>query len=623
MNAKRMLVLHCCLVSGIACGIAQSGPALADTPTEYRISFPNSVHHEAQIEATFSALGNLPLHLRMSRASPGRYSLHEFGKNVYAVTASDSGGRELKISRPDAYQWDIAGHDGSVTVRYTLFADGAGGTYSAIDSTHAHLNIPATLMWAIGLDDRKAFVTLDTSGTDWSIATQLFNTDAQNRFWAPNLQYLMDSPIESSRHSERNWIETSRGNSYEFSLVVHHLGTEEDVDALLGMVRKVVSEQALVFGELPAFDDHRYTFIADYLPYVVDDAMEHRNSTFLSNTQSLYEADFRQLRSISHEFFHAWNMERLRPRSLEPFDFEKANTSDVLWFAEGFTSYYTELVLARAGELTLEEFSEELARVINVVRSSPGRSIHSAVEMSIRAPLWDDAVSMDPTNFENTFVSYYTLGDAIALGLDLTLRSRYPDTDLDSYMRLLWKTFGEPENPYNIDDLRDSLAAISGDADFANEFFAKYIYGLELPDYESLLQFAGLKLQQKDPDTASLANIELEFDGYGATVSENTTTGSPLYQAGIGRGDRITSVGRFEISDEKSWTKMLARHKPGDTVPIAFEQRSASKSASVTFASDPTLEVVPLECNGMPLTRAQESFRKQWLKLGRDDCSDS
>jgi predicted metalloprotease with PDZ domain len=623
MNAKRILVLHWCLVSGIGCSICLSGPALADTPTEYRISFPNAVHHEAQIEATFDELGDAPLQLRMSRASPGRYSLHEFGKNIYAVTAFDSDGRELPISRPDAYQWVIPGHDGSVTVRYTLFADGAGGTYSAIDRTHAHLNIPATLVWAVGLDDRKAFVTLDTSGTDWSISTQLFATDAPNRFWAPNLQYLMDSPIESSRYSERSWIETSRGNSYEFGLVVHHLGTEDDVDVLLSMVRKVVAEQALVFGELPAFDDHRYTFIADYLPYVVDDAMEHRNSTFLSNTQSLYEADFRQIRSISHEFFHAWNMERLRPASLEPFDFEEANSSDVLWFAEGFTSYYTELVLARAGELTLAEFSEELARVINVVRSSPGHSIHSAVEMSIRAPLWDDAVSMDPTNFENTFVSYYTLGDAIALGLDLTLRSRYPDTDLDGYMRLLWRTFGEPESPYEIDDLRNALADITGDANFANKYFANYISGYELPDYESLLQFAGLKLQQKDPNAASLASIELEFDGNGATVSENTTIGSPLYAAGIGRGDRITAVGRFEISDEKSWTKMLARHKPGDTVPVAFEQRSESRSASVTFANDPTLEVVPFECSGIPLTRAQESFRNQWLKLGRDDCSDS
>jgi predicted metalloprotease with PDZ domain len=188
MNAKRILVLHWCLVSGIGCSICLSGPALADTPTEYRISFPNAVHHEAQIEATYVVLGDAPLQLRMSRASPGRYSLHEFGKNIYAVTAFDSDGRELPITRPDAYQWVIPGHDGSVTVRYTLFADGAGGTYSAIDRTHAHLNIPATLIRAVGLDDRKACGTLDPCGTEWSISTQLLAPEGPLGGGAPHVQ---------------------------------------------------------------------------------------------------------------------------------------------------------------------------------------------------------------------------------------------------------------------------------------------------------------------------------------------------------------------------------------------------------------------------------------------------
>jgi predicted metalloprotease with PDZ domain len=581
------------------------------------------VHHEARIEATFVELDDAPLTLRMSRASPGRYSLHEFARNVYDVTAFDDSGQLLQIDRPDAYQWVVGGHNGSVTVRYTLFADRASGTYSGIDLTHAHLNIPATLMWAVGLNDRGAYVDLDTSGTDWSIATQLFLTETANRFWAPDLQYLMDSPIEASRFAERNWTETSDGTPYAFSLVVHHLGTDEDVDVLFGKVRKVVAEQSRLFGSLPAFEDGRYVFIADYLPYVSNDGMEHRNSTILTNEESLHEANFRQLRSISHEFFHSWNVERLRPASLEPFDFEKANSSNVLWFAEGFTSYYTDLVLARVDELTLIEFSDELGRVINVVRNSPGLRSHSAVEMSIRSPLWDDAVSVDPHNFENNFVSYYTLGDAIALGLDLSLRSQHPGTDLDSYMRLLWTKYGKSEIPYEIADLRSALAELTGDEAFANAFFANYIYGNELLDYQALLRLAGLELRQKDANTASLSNTKFDFSGDGAIVLENTVIGAPLYQAGIGRGDRITEVGRFKIGDEASWTRMLARHKPGDTVLIVFDQRSETRTLPITFSSDPTLVVVPVECNGTALTRTQEAFRNKWLNQARADCDDS
>lgn len=616
------LILKSCLVFCAVLASAGSHDAFADTAIEYRIAFPNAVHHEARVEATFGQLGDAPLQLRMSRASPGRYSLHEFGKNVYNVSAVDGNGRPLPVERPSPYQWVVAGHDGTVTVRYTLFADLASGTYSAIDLTHARLNMPATLMWAVGLDDRSAFVSVDTSGTDWKVATQLFPTPSANRFRAPDLQYLMDSPIEASNFVERNWTETSNGTPYEFSLAVHHLGTDEDIDALFGKVRKVVTEQARLFGTLPAFDDGRYVFIADYLPYASNDAMEHRNSTFLANRASLYEANFRQLRSISHEFFHAWNVERLRPRGLEPFNFEEANATDVLWFAEGFTSYYTELVLVRVDELTLSEFADELARVINVVRQSPGRTFHSAVEMSIRAPLWDDAVSTDPANFENTFVSYYTLGDAIAVGLDLTLRSQYPKTSLDDYMRLLWKKFGEEEIPYDIGDLQDALAELTRDEAFAESFFADHIYGNALQDYESLLQFAGLELRQKDASTAWLANSALGFDGYGATVLENTLIGSPLYQAGIGSGDRITAVGRFSISDEASWEKMLARHKPGDTVTIVYEQRSTTRTGNVTFSSDPTSTVVALECEAGKPTKAQLAFRKQWLNADRSDCDD-
>ena len=255
----------------------------AQTPISYDVSFPNAAHHEAQIEATFRNVTSDPLELWMSRSSPGRYALHEFGKNVYRVDAKDGAGRALTIDRPNPYQWNVSGHDGTVVVTYTLFADRLDGTYSAIDLTHAHLNMPATFMWARGHQDMPVTVMFNPPIEGWKVATQLVPTDDQYTFTAPSLDYFLDSPVELSDFSERSWAVESGGRDFTIRLIVHHLGTEEDVDEYAEMAKAVVEKQIDVFGELPEFDYGTYTFICDYLPYADKDGMEHRNSTVLTH----------------------------------------------------------------------------------------------------------------------------------------------------------------------------------------------------------------------------------------------------------------------------------------------------------------------------------------------------
>jgi predicted metalloprotease with PDZ domain len=179
--------------------------AWAQSPVEYVVSFDNAVHHEARISVTWRDIGDEPLQMRMSRSSPGRYAIHEFAKNVYAVSVVDGKGNPLTFARPSPYQWDVAGHDGTVTVTYTLYADRAGGTYSGIDLTHAHLNAPATFMWARGFDDRPIRITFRPKDENWKVATQLPPTADPYVFTAPNLQYFMDSPTELSDFAERSW----------------------------------------------------------------------------------------------------------------------------------------------------------------------------------------------------------------------------------------------------------------------------------------------------------------------------------------------------------------------------------------------------------------------------------
>jgi len=600
----------------VAFGLLTLLPAAlgAQAPVTYEVRFPNAVHHEAEITVTFADLPPGPLEVRMSRSSPGRYALHEFAKNVYSVSAEDGRGRALTIARPDPYGWTVAGHDGTVRFRYTLFADRADGTYSAIDLTHAHLNMPATFVWARGLEERPIRITFHPpAGSGWKAATQLVPTDDPMTFTAPNLQYFLDSPTELSAFTLREWTITSGGRTQTIRLAVHHAGTEEDVDRYTEMAQKVVAEQIAVFGEAPAFDYGTYTFIADYLPYASGDGMEHRNSTILTSSGSIAANAAGLLGTLSHEFFHAWNMERLRSRMLEPFDFERANMSDELWFGEGFTSYYDDLTIKRAGLMDLDEYARGIGAVLNAVINSPGRRYHSPVEMSRLAPFVDAAVSLDPTNRANTFLSYYTWGTAIGLGLDLTLRTRFRGITLDDYMRALWQRYGQPEIPYTIADLERALAEVTGDSAFAADFFDRYIRGRDVPDYEALLAHAGLLLRKANPGRPTLGQAQIRYDGGQAYLVSGTLVGTPLYEAGLDRGDRIISLAGRPVRSDDDVNAVLAAHAPGDVVEIRYEQRGREVTATLRLAEDPRLEVVTYERAGRPVTAEIRRFREAWL----------
>src|SRR5690606_8384180 len=331
---------------------------LAQTVTTYDITFENAVHHEAEVTIQFTNLDDKPLEIRMSRTSPGRYALHEFAKNVYNVKAFDQAGNPLTITRPNPHQWDISGHQGFVKFEYTIFANRGDGTYSQIDELHAHLNMPATFAWARNYEHRPIEITFHTRvDLDWKIATQLKHLN-ENTYFAPDLAYFLDSPTEIADFHLREEIL----NGQNIRLALHTRASDVEVDNYFRNVMGIVKGQEAVFGELPRFDYGEYTFLSCFMPNASGDGMEHRNSTVVSSSKPLNRPlGQTSLSTMSHEFFHAWNVERIRPASLEPFDFEEANMSGELWFAEGFTSYYTPLILARAEITTPESYIEGLA----------------------------------------------------------------------------------------------------------------------------------------------------------------------------------------------------------------------------------------------------------------------
>jgi predicted metalloprotease with PDZ domain len=594
-------------VLACACVAAQS------QRISYIVSFPNLVHHEARIEIIVSDIPTRNAVFRMSRSSPGRYATHEFGKNVYDVTASDAQGKPLTVNRTDGDVYEVPRHNGYVRLAYTLYGNYADGTYVGIDPAGIHLNMPGAFMWMKGVDNVPISIHFTVpEDLHWTIATQLEPTLDPLTFTARGLQYFMDCPTVIGDLHYKTWnVKNPDGKTYTFRIALDGKDDEAAFASFADKVGKVVLQEQAVYGETPAYDFGTYTFLASVNPYVHGDGMEHRNSTMIT-IPIVFSDNDRLLGVFAHEFFHCWNVKRIRPKTLEPFNFEKSDMSHELWFAEGFTQYYGDLLVLRSGIGTDSEYVQNtLSGLINTKMNTPGARFYSPVEASRMAVFVDAGVSVDKTNYPNMFTSYYPYGGAIALALDLELRAHYKKT-LDDVMQAAWKRFGKPEIPYTVPGLEDVLASVTGDRKFAAAWFEKYIYGHEPIDYNSLLAPAGYVLRKAAEGKAWIGNVRwLEKDGL--NIAGNTVRGTPIYDAGLDIDDRIVSLDNQPIATQADLTRVLGAHHPGEQLSIAYRHHDQDRSATILVQESPAVDAMTFEKAGLNVTPDILAFRKNWL----------
>ena len=598
MKSKIYAIIVCLFVTG---------SIFSQSDVQYEISFKNAVHHEAEITVEYNNVEIDTLSVRMSRTSPGRYAIHEFAKNVYGFNAMDEEGNNLKVTRPNPYQWDISGHHGSIKITYTLFANHGDGTYSQVDETHAHLNIPATFIYAKAYRKSPVQIKLHPrKDLNWKVATQL-KPLSENEYFAPDLDYFMDSPIEISDHELRSFKIHSEGKDFNIKFALHQAHGHEGFDAYFENVKKIVKSEIKVFGTLPDFDFGSYTFLACYAENVDGDGMEHRNSTVLTSKKSLLKGGAeRNIGTVAHEFFHAWNVERIRPLSLEPFDYEEANMSGELWFAEGFTSYYTTLTLCRTGIISREAYVKGLSKNLNYVWNSPGLNYFNPVQMSYQAPFVDAATSVDQVNWENTFVSYYSYGNVLGLALDLSLRNLQGNKTLDGFMKRVWQTYGENEIPYTLKNLETELAAYV-DKTFSEQFFNSYIYDSNMPDYNALFASVGIEFSQQYEDRpsfgATIENINNKW-----LISSNPQQNSSLYNGGLSKGDTIISIDGKLTNNKVKPNEFLNTYKVGETVKVVYNRFENQYESEITFIRDPAFKTTLMEETSKEIRQRQNSW---------------
>ncbi|WP_374948383.1 M61 family metallopeptidase [Mucilaginibacter sp.] len=613
------------LLTGAACFVALLSFGQVKTRTDifYNVSFPNAVHHEAQIVMTIPDAPGGTIRFRMSRSSPGRYATHEFGKNVYNVKATDVAGSELIVKQIEGDVYEIANHPDVVKISYTLFGNWTDGTYASIDASHAHLNMPASFMWVLGLDKRAVkFQFNDLEKYGWKVATQL-KPEGDNVYSAPNLQYMMDSPVELSANNIDQWtVKNANGKEQTIKISTHSDDAPAALSTLTDMVKKVVLEEQAVFGELPAYDYGTYVFLHDVHPSTAGDGMEHRNSTVIVHpAPRVAGLEINLIGTFAHEYFHSWNVERIRPKTLEPFNFEHANMSNELWCAEGFTQYYGELVITRAGIKSIEDYTRTIGGLVNQVYNTPGAKYFSPLQASRYAVFADAGVSVDQLNTNNIFTSYYTYGGATALALDLRLRSEFNLT-LDDFMRQVWLTHGKTEKAYNVADLQAVLAKVTSPT-FAADFFKRYINGVEKNDYQQLLAKAGLMLRKTQAGKAWAGRIGAvprrgssgesnAAAGGGVPITSPAIKDTPLYKAGLDAGDVILQADGKDI-DAAGLTAAVAAKSPGDKISIKYKNRTGEHETTLVLEENPTVEVVTFEKAGRELTKQQQDFRNSWL----------
>jgi predicted metalloprotease with PDZ domain len=579
----------------------------------YIVSFPNLAHHEAKVELVVSDIPTRNAVFRMSRSSPGRYATHEFGKNIYDVKAFDAQGKEVTINKTDGDVYEVSHHNGYLRVEYTLYGNFADGTYVGIDPSGIHMNMPGAFLWMKGVDNTPISIHFNVpEELHWTIATQLQTTNDPWTFMARGLQYFMDCPVKIGNLHYRSWkVKNPDGKEYAFQIALDGDGTDSVFTPFSNKVQRIVQQAQAVFGETPAYDYGTYTFLAGINPYVHGDGMEHRNSTMISLPVAFHGEDW-LLGVFAHEFFHCWNVKRIRPKTLEPFNFEKSNMSHELWFAEGFTQYYGDLLVLRSGIGQDSDYvMSTLAGLINTKVNTPGARLYSPVDASRMAVFVDAGVSVDKTNYPNIYSSYYPYGGAIALALDLELRTHYNKT-LDDLMAAAWKKFGKPEVPYTVPGLQDVLAGITGDRKFAENYFSKYIYGHEPIDYAALLAPAGYVLKKSAEGKAWFGNPRYT-EKEGLIIAGNTLRGTPLYEAGLDVDDKIEALDGQPVKTAADITRILDGRHPGESLRIDYSHHGDAKNATIALQENPALGIWTYEKAGLPVTPAILQFRKSWL----------
>lgn len=489
--------------------VAQAQNQQAAFDIKYELSMPNPASHLFEVRMEIDTKGKeSAIDVQMPRWSPGRYAVYDFAQNVQELKATnfcapteDCEVMSLPVSRIDNQTWRAATRGVQrVAVSYKVFANNLSGTFSQLDERHANYN--GASVFAYVVNHKQDAVSLKINApAGWKIANGRIERANQTDWRFDNYDILIDTPTEIAPDFTLDEFQEG-GKTYR--VMVHSFGDEGGKRArLVKDIQQVVRAETSMMGA-PDFDS--YTFLIHFAPKNESggDGMEHLTSTQIIETGALgedgvYEA---ALDTAAHEFFHVWNVKRIRPVELGPWDFTRPVNTRSLWIAEGLTNYYGTLFERRAGLRTEREMLDTFGRTINYIENAPGNRLISAEEASIVAPFMDRTPHQQNTNLRQSTVSYYIKGEVLGLVLDMTIRRKSGGKrSLDDVMRAMYDEFylKSPKVTYYLRgrgytgaDFECKVTEAAG-ADM-KDFFDRYVRGAEILPYDEALATVGLRL---------------------------------------------------------------------------------------------------------------------------------
>jgi predicted metalloprotease with PDZ domain len=563
LNSKAVLTL----LLAILFSMHQDSPAQANRNAadrtagpvpdiSYTVSMPKPYTHLLEVELRLSA-SSLPAQseLKMPVWTPGSYLVREYARHVQDFSVKGANGRDLawrKINK-NTWQVDTAGSR-EIVATYRVYSNELTVRTNELNDEHAFWNNAALLMFPKGHVNAPSTVRINPFGT-WRIATGLPAGTAANTFRAPNFDILYDSPFEVSNFKQIDF--TVHGKPHR---VVFSGDGNYDLQRIAADFPKIIDEGYKIFGELP-YDN--YTFIVNLRG---GGGLEHLNSTALQFNRFGFKPEARYqdfLSLVAHEYFHLWNVKRIRPDALGPFDYENENYTRLLWVAEGGTAYYESVLLRRAGLITAEKFLSDKATAIQQLQARPGRFETSLEEASFDA--WIKYYRPDE-NAINNQISYYDKGDVVNMMLDTTIRSSSGGKkSLDDVMRYLYDEFYKKGRNYTPADHQKAAEIMAGRS--LDDFFSKYVRGTADIDYNQALSGLGLRVIASETN-AGKAYIGADLaEANGQLTIRSLPVGTPAYEQGLNTGDQIVAVDGYRAS-QNFLQSYISERKPGDRIRL-------------------------------------------------------
>jgi predicted metalloprotease with PDZ domain len=573
-------------------------------PIRYTVSFPEPHTHYMEVSAIVPTGGRAAIELMMAVWTPGSYLVREYSRHVEDVMASTSAERALTVEKTDKNRWRVTtGGAPTVTVSYRVYGREMSVRTNWVEAGFALINGAPTFLTLADSPARPHEVILrPAAGWRRSFTGLPSIGGGEHRYRAPDFDTLVDSPILLGNPAV-----------YEFTVdgKPHYVVNEGESGIFDGAraardFEAIVQEQRRFWGQLP-YD--KYVLLN--LITEASGGLEHRNSTVLMTSRWATRTRRPYLSWLelgSHELFHVWNVKRLRPVELGPFDYENEVHTRSLWMAEGVTDYLAELLVHRAGLSAREEYLDSLSAKIEELQTTPGREVQSAELASFDA--WIRYYRPDE-NSPNVSISYYTKGAVVAFLLDAKIRKATGGTkSLDDVMRAAYAKYSGPRG-FTPDEFRRVAEEVSGTS--LRAFWASAIEGTSELDYTDALETFGLRFRAAPGATGRPWLGVTTRNDSGRLLVSQVRRDTPAMAAGLNVDDEILAIDEFRVRADQLPTR-LEQYSPGDKSTFLVARRDKLLRLEVTLGAEPP-RAWRLEMNPAA-TDAQKARLSEWLRSG-------